>query len=546
MAAFDPDAYLAQKSSASVAFDPDAYLASKAAPSGIPGPRSLASQIPTEAGANLETTQVQPSSFLGELRGGLETIPALASGAVSGAVAPIVGLAGAVLQGKGPAEGERISKQVSQAMTYQPRTPEAQRNVEVIGNALAPLIGVPIPTLNALGQAAPAAVRAVRDVARSEANLVGGAIAAPLEARAARIQEGRVAQSYANAPIIDAAKAAERTGLAVNPAITNPTAGNRAKSALVGPAFDDAANQYNAAQTTKVIRKDLGIAATERLDASAIDRALDKASAAYKPIREMPVMQASDDVLLSIKALDKPATLGGKAQAKVVTSLIDDVVEELQIGRSGAQIIDDIRQMRRNAQNVYKARDSGGNPPPADIAQADARMGIANALEKLIDENAPNASALKEFQQARQRMAQIYDHERAINFANETVDPQVYAKLLDEKKGGMTGVGADIGKVAATFPNLMSKQAPASPIMPRITRSGALSAAGALAGGAVAGYPGAIGGASIGGAAGLYGSKIAAKSMTSPAYQSAKAMPKDYRNNLVSKSKSQNALAESP
>jgi len=39
MAAFDPDAYLAQKPSAPVAFDPDAYLASKTTPSEIPGAR---------------------------------------------------------------------------------------------------------------------------------------------------------------------------------------------------------------------------------------------------------------------------------------------------------------------------------------------------------------------------------------------------------------------------------------------------------------------------------------------------------------------------
>jgi hypothetical protein len=170
-------------------------------------------------------------------------------------------------------------------------------------------------------------------------------------------------------------------------------------------------------------------------------------------------------------------------------------------------------------------------------------MGIANALEKLIDENAPNAKVLKEFQQARQRMAQIYDHERAINFANESVDPQVYAKLLDERKGKMTGVGADIGKVAATFPNLMSTQAPAAQVAPKVTRSGALSAIGALAGGAVAGYPGAIGGAGLGGAAGWIGSRAVAKGMTSPAYQSSRAMPKDYRNNLVT-NQPQNALAE--
>lgn len=551
MAAFDPDAYLAQKPSAPVAFDPDAYLASKFAPSEIPGARrSYTSQIPTEPSANLAPTPQAPVSMMDRIRGAAEVLPAMAGGAIGGVVAPIAQLGHELLGGQaftpqGKAAAAEFGRKV-QGQFYQPRTEQGQEYTAAIGNALAPMIGVPIPTLNALGQSAPAAARAIRDVGRSEANLIGGAIAAPLEARAARIQEGRVAQSYANAPILDATKAAERTGLAVNPAITNPTIRNRAKGMVVGPAFDEAANQYNAAQTTKVVRKDLGVSATEPLDAGAIDRALDKASAPYAPIKEMPVLKASDEVLSSIKALDKPATLGGKAQAKVVTTLIDDAIQELQDGRSGLQILDDIRQMRRQAQSVYKARDNGNNPPPAEVAQADARMGIANALEKLIDENAPNAKTLKEFQQARQRMAQIYDHERAINFANNTVDPQVYSKLLDERKGKMTGVGADIGKVAATFPNLMNTQAPAAQLAPKVTRSGALSALGALAGGAVAGYPGAIGGAGMGGAAGWIGSRVSAKGMTSPEYQAARAMPKDYRNQLMTNTANKNALANSP
>lgn len=494
---------------------------------------SLVSQIPTERGANLAPTPQAPVSLIDKIYGAAEVLPAMAGGMVGGVVTPIAQLGYELTQGQaftpqGKAAAAEFGKKV-QNQFYQPRTEQGQEYTAAIGNALAPMIGVPIPTLNALGQSAPAAVRAIRDVGRSEANLIGGAIAAPLEARAARIQEGRVAQSYANAPIIDAAKAAERQGFAVDPAITNPTMGNRAKGMVVGPAFNEAALPYNAAKATEVVRKDLGVASTEKLDSLAVERALDQASAPYAPIREMPVVQASDKVLSSIKALDKPATLGGKAQAKVVTSLIDDVVQELQDGRSGAQIIDDIRQMRRQAQNVYKARDSGGNPPPADVAQADARMGIANALEKLIDENAPNAKVLKEFQQARQRMAQIYDHERAINFANETVDPQVYAKLLDEKKGGMTGVGADIGKVAATFPDVMSTQAPKAQVMPKATRSGILSAVGALAGGSIAGYPGAIGGAAVGGATGLIGNRLAARGMVNPAYQTSRAMPTDYR-----------------
>jgi len=526
MAAFDPDAYLAQKASAPVAFDPDAYLASKA-----PATRSLISQIPTERGANLTPTPQEPVSLIDKIYGAAEVLPAMAGGMVGGVVTPIAQLGyelfgGQAFTPQGRAAAAEFGKKV-QSQFYQPRTEKGQEYTAAIGNALAPLVGVPIPTLNAFGQSVPAAARAIRDVGRSEANLIGGAIAVPLEARAARIQEGRVAQSYANAPIIDATKAAERQGLAMDPAVTNPTMRNRFKGMLVGKAFDEAALTYNAAQTTKVVRQDLGVAPTEKLSVAAIDRALDVAGKPYDVIRKMGVLQTPQTSLNALESLRTPALIGGEQSAAAVGSLIDDAINKLQQGRSGALLLDDIRSNRRNANAVYKAESV--NPDPLLRAKADAQMSIANILEDIVDANAPNSKALSEMKTARVRMAQIFDHERAINFANETVDPQVYAKLLDEKKGGMTGVGADLGKVAATVPNLMNTQAPVSQVMPKVTRSGLLSAGGALAGGAVAGYPGAIGGAGVGGASGWIGSRLAAKGMVTPEYQASRAMPTDYR-----------------
>jgi len=526
MAAFDPDAYLAQKASAPVAFDPDAYLASK-----VPATRSLVSQIPTERGANLAPTPQEPVSLIDKIYGAAEVLPAMAGGMVGGVVTPIAQLGyelfgGQAFTPQGRAAAAEFGKKV-QSQFYQPRTEKGQEYTAAIGNALAPLVGVPIPTLNAFGQSVPAAARAIRDAGRSEANLIGGAIAVPLEARAARIQEGRVAQSYANAPIIDATKAAERQGLAMDPAVTNPTMRNRFKGMLVGKAFDEAALTYNAAQTTKVVRQDLGVAPTEKLSVAAIDRALDVAGKPYDVIRKMGVLQTPQTSLNALESLRTPALIGGEQSAAAVGSLIDDAINKLQQGRSGALLLDDIRSNRRNANAVYKAESV--NPDPLLRAKADAQMSIANILEDIVDANAPNSKALSEMKTARVRMAQIFDHERAINFANETVDPQVYAKLLDEKKGGMTGVGADLGKVAATVPNLMNTQAPVSQVMPKVTRSGLLSAGGALAGGAVAGYPGAIGGAGVGGASGWIGSRLAAKGMVTPEYQASRAMPTDYR-----------------
>jgi len=209
-----------------------------------------------------------------------------------------------------------------------------------------------------------------------------------------------------------------------------------------------------------------------------------------------------------------------------VSALIGDVVTELQAGRSGAQIIDDIRQLRRSAQSVYKARDKGNNPPVADVSRADAQMGIANALEKMIDENAPNPRALSEFQQARQRMAQIYDHERALDYGTSTIDPRSYAKMLNERKGNMTGVGADIGKVAANFPKVVATDVINADIKPRLTRSGLGGTLGFIAGTPL-GL--AVPGAALGAGAGYIASAASAKRMMSPSYQRQNAMPADYR-----------------
>ena len=393
---------------------------------------------------------------------------------------------------------------------------------------------------NALVAAKPIAQNAL---ATARATSLGQAIEAPIAVRAAKIQEANVAKSYAAAPIIDAAQAANRTGLAVNPAITNPTMGNKAKNMVVGSAFDEAAAKANAVQTTNLVRKDLGVAPDQPLNAAAVETALDNASKPYDVVRNMDSLTTPKESIEALQALKKQPVIGGETKTSSINSLVDDALQKLQktttgtfsgvgggpvqVGRSGAMVLNDIRSMRRDAQAVYKAQSV--NPDPLAIAKADTQMAIANILEGVIDANAPTPEVLSGMQAARTRMAQIYDHDRAINFANGTVDPQVYAKLLEERKGNMTGVGADIGKVAATFPEVMTAQTPSAQSMPRVARSGISAAAGALAGGAIGGYPGAIAGASLGGAVGWTGTQLAAKNMVSPAYQAARAMPTDYR-----------------
>jgi hypothetical protein len=525
--AFDPDKYLAQKQSAPpVAFDPDAYL--RATSGGIPGPRktgTVVDQIPgsnVRAPASTAAPERPESGFFGKLMAPVETAVTLGTSAITAPIVEGAKIFGALTSGQfgtqqGIKAGEQTGRRVQQF--FQPQvSPESERQTAAISNFLAQtgLQGVP---LNMMGNMATLAGPAVQQVAP--------VIKAPIEARQQRIQEKRVAESYKAAPRIEAAQAGQRLGVALNPAESNPTVGNKIKSVLGGTADIDARlSKFNLEKITDQVRNDLGVAATEKLDDAAITRALDVASAAYDPIRAMPVMQASDDVIRSIKALDKPATLAGKSQASAVSALINDAVTELQAGRSGALILDDIRQLRRTAQDTYKSRDRGNNPLAADVARADAQMGIANALEKMIDDNATDPQTLSNFQQARQRMAQIYDHERALDYGTSTIDPRSYAKMLNERKGNMTGVGADIGKVAANFPKVVATDVINADIKPRLTRSGLGGTLGFITG-APLGL--AVPGAALGAGAGYIASAASAKRMMSPSYQRQNAMPADYR-----------------
>lgn len=86
-------------------------------------------------------------SLYEKIMGNVETIPAMASAAAGGVVAPVAGLFGSLTSGKygtqqGIQAGEQTARNVQEAMTYQPRTPEAQRNVQAVGDVLSNVIGI--------------------------------------------------------------------------------------------------------------------------------------------------------------------------------------------------------------------------------------------------------------------------------------------------------------------------------------------------------------------------------------------------------------------
>jgi hypothetical protein len=449
----------------------------------------------------------------------------------------LAGIYGTLTSGKyGTQEGIQAGQEAArrvQAQAYQPRSETEQNVMGAIAPITENLMAVPLPTLNALGGAAPAATRAAMDVARTEGSLAASAVNQPFAARAARVQEANVAKSYQNAPRIDAAKDALDLGVALNPATTNPTAANKIRAAVVGGAnLETKLAQYNLPQFTNAAKVDLGVPTTAKLDAKAFEqsRARPEVSKPYEDIRKLDSLAADASTMDALEQMKVTPLIGDTGQAAKINGLVDTVKEQVTQGVNGQTLVDSIRQRRRDAQAIYNQQSKGINPPsPEAIAQADINMGIANALEGMIESNiGGNPKMLSAFRDARAAMAKTYDYERATNFATGQIDPQVIAKMAAEGKP-LTGTLAKIGNVAANYPEVSKGGVLNAPTWREtLPRSGAAGTVGAILG-APFGLAGSIIGGAGGAAAGNVASGVMARGMTRPSFQAAKAMPPDYR-----------------
>jgi len=368
---------------------------------------------------------------------------------------------------------------------------------------------------------------------------LGQAIEAPIQERNARIAQERSLQSYQNAPRIDAAKDALDLGVALNPATANPTTANKLRTAVVGSdTLDTKLAQYNQNKFTEAAKSDLGLPVTTTLDAKAFEaaRARPEVSKPYEAVRNLKSLAPDADTMSQLESMRVQPLIGDTGQAAAANSLLDAVKEQLTQGVDGKTLVDSIRARRRDAQAIYNAQSKGITPPaPEAIAKADMNMGVANALENMIESNINNdPKMLGAFRDARTALAKTYDYERATNFATGQLDPQVIAKMAAEGKP-LTGTLAKIGNVAANYPEVAKGGVMNQPNWREtLPRSGAAGTIGALMGSPF-GLPGSIAGGAAGAAVGNVASGALARSMTNPTFQAAKAMPPDYRlpiNNL--------------
>jgi hypothetical protein len=527
MAQFDPDAYLASKRVAPPpAFDPNAFLASKrAAPP--PGMRAVQpGEIPTESGFYSEPPEEPRRTFgqrvLGAAAAPLDIAATLASGAGRAAAT----LPYALVTGR----GIEPSFRELQAGVRQPQTPEGRAALEAVAPALSALPPV-IGTAPAVaGVAGPGARQAGRMVAQ-EAELAAQPIIAARAAQRERTALQRSAADWQRAPQIEAANRAVELEIALNPAQSNPTLGNRARSTLAGNRDVNAILvKQNAPKWTELAKRDMGLNIQTPLNASAFEEARRAVSGPYDQMRRMGVMSADDSIRSQLDNLRvEQAAIGGELGAKRVNKLVDEAQKKVGRGLDGAQLLDSIRQLRRDAQAIRNAQKVGQAPSPERIAEADAKLQIANVLENMAENNIFDPKFKQEFRQSRAALAKTYAYEDATDFNTGQVDPLAIARLT-QGDNALTGIIADIGAIAGNFPEIASSATP-STLLQRagttLTRSGVGGTIGAGLGAITVGDP--IAGGVAGAAAGGLLTGLQTKRMLTPEYQRRFAAPQDRR-----------------
>ena len=499
----------------------------------IPSLESLQSKSPVDQIPGMSpvtaTAEAKPSLYQRVL-GAAEVPIGMLGSAIAAPIGAAAGVLGTLTSGafgtqEGIRRGQDIAERV-QRQIYQPITQTGAQNLQAVGKVLEPLGAVPIPTLNALAQGVSAPLRMGTNALRA----AGEPIEAALQRRQNTIAAGKVAESYANAPQIEAAQTAQKLKLALNPSVSNPTAATRAISAIGGPEADTALAQGNAARTVSLVKEDIGLKPTDKLNADTIGEALNRQSKPYDVIRAVPTVAVPDTAVANldtIKLATRPST---EASARAINDLVDRTKQYLLTQPSGAAAMEEIRNLRKQALDVYKTRDKGlVAPSPEAVDVADAKMAITNVYEQILEANVKNPSDVAAMRAARVRMAETYDHLRALDFATEQIDPQAYVKMFNERQGKMTGLSADIAKVAGNYPAVMVAAPAESFALPRLVRGGVGATLGGAIGNAIVPGAGAIPGVALGALGGAFAGNLAARRMASPAYQAKNAMPPDYR-----------------
>jgi hypothetical protein len=484
----------------------------------------------------------QPTNSLGQLLRSAASLADVTVGGVLPAAAQMVGYPLARL-GRSPEEAQAATQRIVSAvdkpfgkMAGVTETPEYQgeagrqlldfigENFQKGAKFISEKTGIPAPDVESymasLGLATPAMARPIaRTVQEVSAPLVERAVVGaklPFEPMVQARRERMSLEDYARGPQIDAAREAQRLGIALSPENIQSTIGTRTLSTIAGEQGAKAITDVNRNQVRKVAINELGLPETTQFDSKTpFSNARIKVAEPYNQVRKLPTMTADESFLSSLNRLrPDESVIGSEKYAKGINAIIDDAVTKTTKGLTGAEVLKNVQTLRQRAQKTYDNKS-------ADLAAldvADTNLAIATALESMIETNIFNPKLLSQFRDARQKMAKTYAYEAATDFNTGIIDVNKLSRIT-EKDNAMTGDIAALGKIAGNYPDAFAvKPSKGFADTPRIARASIGGATGAAIGSQF-GAGGAAFGGLMGTLAGEGVGSLASRIIASPNYQ---------------------------
>ena len=370
--------------------------------------------------------------------------------------------------------------------------------------------------LASLSIAAPMAGKAAGGALREAGGQLTAGLQLPFERQLQARREAASLKDYQRGPQIDAAAEAQRLNLVIDPVNIKPGAGTRMLSALAGDSGTAQFVKANKNTVREISLREMGLPLDRQLNGpAAFNESLSRLAGPQQSIRQMPTMIADAGITSALEALRPDAALiTADGSAKILNSRIDKAISKTSGGINGTEILRDIRSLRDQSSKIYGNKTAS----VAELDRAKSGIGIANTLEKMIENNISDPSILAQYIDSRGKMAKTYALKSATDFNTGIVDMSKLSRMTTGDNA-LTGDIASLAQVAGNFPEAFSADVTPKGVMTQLKRTGLAGTGGAALGYALGGYGGGAMGAALGAGAGELAQAGASRFISSPGYQ---------------------------
>lgn len=407
-----------------------------------------------------EAVKLKESPFKAALTSGLEAAKNtlgtaiepglnLLSGMVAKPVSDIAGLAATGREMISPTGGNptQFKNDIQNALTYQPRTDAGKLGAEY--NPLA-LLGKGVGTVaqgtgnllrgNAAGDTAQGMIgNAVQEALPTALPLAAGKLPLPTRPVPANVQTARAA------------------GLKVTPSEGNGGFVSKTLEGLSGePKLAKSMSVKNSPVVNDMIAEDVGLPKGTELSREVLYDNISESGKAYQVVRNAGRLGVDKQYKADLSAVAKEYETAAKDFPGDKHPVLK-VVENADVNSFDANsAMSKIKTLREDAKEAFAQRNSSVGRATLDVANAiEEQLGRFLQRKSMFGDEA-SKTALKNFQDARVKIAKNYAAIKALNDSTGDINPQAYAKML-EKGVPLSGPAKTIGEMAQAFPRSMQK-----------------------------------------------------------------------------------------